>query len=170
MRTSPRVVADERDVDVGDALQHLVRPDAVERGEAGEEWDGDLHDESSLQVEKRLAIVVGGDAEAADERAAHRLGAAEPAPPGDRLDGVGCRSRRAARRLGTDSGRRTGPGLAPTSAELKHADEVALAHRRPLGEHGDPWSPPGSASIDSWAARIGPSAGTSFHTGAANCV
>ena len=27
------VVADERDVDVGDPLQHLVRPDAVERGE-----------------------------------------------------------------------------------------------------------------------------------------
>ena len=37
------VVADERDVEVGDPLQHLVRPDAVERGEAGEEWDGDLH-------------------------------------------------------------------------------------------------------------------------------
>ena len=37
------VVADERDVEVGDPLEHLVRPDAVERREAGKEWNGDLH-------------------------------------------------------------------------------------------------------------------------------
>ncbi len=36
------LVPDERDVDVGDPLQHLVRPDAVERGEAWEEWDDGL--------------------------------------------------------------------------------------------------------------------------------
>ena len=35
------LVADERHVDVRDALQHLVRADAVERGEVGEERDGD---------------------------------------------------------------------------------------------------------------------------------
>ena len=29
------LVADEHDVDVGDALQHLVGPDRVERGEPG---------------------------------------------------------------------------------------------------------------------------------------
>ena len=32
-------VADERDVDRGDPLQHLVRPDGVERSEAGEQWN-----------------------------------------------------------------------------------------------------------------------------------
>jgi citrate synthase len=38
------LVTDEGDVEVGDALQHLVRPDAVERGEAVEQGDGDLHE------------------------------------------------------------------------------------------------------------------------------
>ena len=36
-------MADEGDVDGGDALQHLVRADRVECGEAGEEGNGDLH-------------------------------------------------------------------------------------------------------------------------------
>ena len=40
-RARRRVVADERDVEPRDPLQHLVRPDAVERGEAGEQGDGD---------------------------------------------------------------------------------------------------------------------------------
>src|SRR5690606_6441069 len=33
------LVADEGDVDLGNPLEHLVRPDAVERREAGEERD-----------------------------------------------------------------------------------------------------------------------------------
>ena len=37
------LVADERDVDRRDALQHLVRADAVEGGELREEGDDDLH-------------------------------------------------------------------------------------------------------------------------------
>ena len=40
-RTTPALVADERDVEARDALQHLVRADAVEGGEAGEQRDGD---------------------------------------------------------------------------------------------------------------------------------
>jgi hypothetical protein len=35
------LVADERHVEVRDALQHLVGPDAVERGELREQRDGD---------------------------------------------------------------------------------------------------------------------------------
>ena len=35
------LVTDESDLDRGDALEHLVGPDAVEGGEAGEERDGD---------------------------------------------------------------------------------------------------------------------------------
>ena len=36
------LVADERDVDRRDPLHHLVRPDGIERGEAGEQWNGDV--------------------------------------------------------------------------------------------------------------------------------
>ena len=36
------LVADERDVEAGDALEHLVRPDAVEGGELREQGDDDL--------------------------------------------------------------------------------------------------------------------------------
>jgi hypothetical protein len=36
-------LADEHDVERGYALQHLVGPDRVERGQAGEQGDGDLH-------------------------------------------------------------------------------------------------------------------------------
>ena len=35
------LAADERDLVAGDALQHLVRADPVEGGEAGEQGDGD---------------------------------------------------------------------------------------------------------------------------------
>ena len=36
------LVPDEGDVDGRDPLEHLIRPDAIERGEAGEQRDGDL--------------------------------------------------------------------------------------------------------------------------------
>jgi NTE family protein len=42
--------ADEDDVEVGHALEDLVGTDGVERGEPGEERDGDLHDGSSREL------------------------------------------------------------------------------------------------------------------------
>ena len=119
---------------VGDPLQHLVRPDAVERGEAGEQGNRDVHG-MAFHVAESLAVGVGGHAEAAGERPAHRLAGAEPAPAGDRLDGVGCRLERAAGRFGAHGGDVLGWGGAHRRAEA--ADEVALAHPDPLGEHDD---------------------------------
>ena len=43
VRTAPALLGDELHVRVREALQHLVRPDDVERGDAVEQEAGDVH-------------------------------------------------------------------------------------------------------------------------------
>ncbi len=54
-------VADEGDVDLGDALQHLVWTDAVEGGELGEERDDGLEAHAVLLSGGRLGAIFDTD-------------------------------------------------------------------------------------------------------------
>ena len=82
------------------------------------------------------AVLVGRDAEAFDERAAQRLGGAEPAARG-RSPATASVVSSSARRAASVRTRSTyWPGDSPTSAR-EHAGEVTRAHRRPRRERGD---------------------------------
>ena len=87
VRTGPGSAATNVTSRAGQAREHLVGADGVERGEAVEEEDGDVHGGSPRVGLRRRggaeAVAVGGgaDAEAAVEGAAHRLGACRSRRP-----------------------------------------------------------------------------------------
>ena len=127
---------DELDVGLGQALQHLVGPDDVERGDAVEQETDDVHGELLVGVgyagcERTEAISVLGRAraDAAGERAAQRLGCAEAGRRRDLVDGERRGLEQAARDLDPDLldvGGRRAPDLGP-----EHTGEVAGTHRDP---------------------------------------
>ena len=137
-------MADEDDVDLRDPLQHLVGPDAVERGEPGEKRDGDLQIcsvtpvvLSSATTRKRRPVGVRGDTEPSSGKPA---AASRPVPKPQRLattssvSSVVSSSRRAASRRTRSTNR---PGVSPTSAvktRVKWRTLMAAA----AAKHGKP--------------------------------
>ena len=79
------------DTGVGQARQHLVGADRVERGEAIVHGDRDVHELLLSSGGESGAIGRGAYSEPAGEGASHRLGRAEAAAAGDRLGGLGRR-------------------------------------------------------------------------------
>ena len=155
------LVPDEPDLGVGQPAQHFVGSDEVQCGEARVQHDGDLHDSSS--VGEGLAVLVGRDADSANEVAPHGFCGAEPAPRGDHGDGVVGFLELPARGLGAHALDVGAGRLADLVGE--HPGEVPRAHRRAPGELGHavrgrrvrprwPPAPRGSARV--WRAASTP--------------
>ena len=159
LRTSPAVVADEDDVEGRDALQDLVGPDGVERGELREEGDGDL------QAVGHADVLSSG---ARHESAAGRHRVARRGASGRRGAGTRrCRARIAPppRRACRSSPRGRGGrpparvrstkrlGVSPTSA-VKTRVKCRTLMAAAAASAGSRWSPPGAASTRVCTARM----------------
>ncbi len=109
-------VADERDVEVGDPLEHLVRPDAVERGEVGEQGDDDLGHVT-------VCFRVGGGNGGGSRRATRRCG------------GRGCGA--SSRRCRTRSGGRSTSTVSVDDSRAWRAVSTRMRATNRAGGHAD---------------------------------
>jgi hypothetical protein len=173
LRTSPRSMADERDVDEGDALQHLVGPDpssAVNRGNKG--MATCRRSVTPVSFRRRSTRNVAGRSRGRRqprlEDTSQRLGGAEPQRTAmtSRVSLVVSRSRRAASRRTRSTNR---PGVSPTSAvktRVKCRTLMAAAAARA----GSAMITTGADSTNVCTARTVERSARGTHTGDANWV